>query len=123
MAARPLRIQRLHAGHASKPAARARLCLLFASGLGPTNPSVDPGQPFPDSAAVNSPVGVLVNGEPAEVLSATGISGAVDGYQVNFRVPSDTVKGAVAVQVSAAWIASTAVNVTIQWPSSDPPGK
>ena len=53
------------------------------------------GQPFPSSplASVNSPVEVTVNGKPAEVLSAVGYPGAVDGYQVNFRVPPDTAKG------------------------------
>src|SRR5207248_114893 len=30
---------------------------------------------------------------PAEILAAVGYPGAVDGYQVNFRVPSDTAKG------------------------------
>jgi hypothetical protein len=101
---------------ASKPAAPGEILSLFASGLGPTNPGVDPGQPFPSSpaAAVNSPVDVTVNGETAEVLSATGIRGAVDGYQVNFRVPSDTVNGTAAIQVSAAWIGSQVVNITVR---------
>jgi hypothetical protein len=43
---------------------------IFATGLGQTNPGVDPGQSFPSSppATVNSPVEVMVNGKPAEVL-------------------------------------------------------
>jgi uncharacterized protein (TIGR03437 family) len=58
------------------------------------NPGVDHGQPFPSSplANVNSPVEVSVNGKAAEVVGAVGYPGAVDGYQVNFRVPSDTTK-------------------------------
>jgi uncharacterized protein (TIGR03437 family) len=74
---------------ASKPAAAGEILSIFATGLGPTNPGVDPGQPFPSSpaAAVNSPVDVTVNGKSAEVLAAVGYPGAVDGYQVNFRVP------------------------------------
>jgi uncharacterized protein (TIGR03437 family) len=59
-------------------------------------------------------VNVTVNGKPAEVLGAVGYPGAVDGYQVNFRVPPDTPKGAAAIQVSAAWVASTAVNINVQ---------
>ncbi len=100
----------------SKPAAAGEILSLFATGLGPTNPGVDPGQPFPSSpaAAVNSPVGVTVNGAAAEVLAAVGYPGSVDGYQVNFRVPTDTAKGVAAIQVSAAWVAGTAVNITIQ---------
>jgi uncharacterized protein (TIGR03437 family) len=100
----------------SKPAAAGEILSLFATGLGPTNPGVDPGQPFRSSpaAAVNSPVDVTVNGKPADVLGAVGYPGAVDGYQVNFRVPPDTGKGLAAIQVSAAWVASTAVSITVQ---------
>jgi hypothetical protein len=101
---------------ASKPAAAGEVISLFATGLGPTNPRVDPGQAFPTTplATVNSPVDVTVNGEPAEVLGAVGYPGAVDGYQVNFRVPPDTAKGVATIQVSAAWIVSTAVNIPVQ---------
>jgi len=77
---------------ASKPAAVGEILSVFATGLGPTRLGLDPGTPFPSSplAAVNSPVEVTVNGKPAEVLGAVGLPGAVDGYQVNFRVPPDT---------------------------------
>ena len=70
------------------------------------NPGVDPGQPFPSNplAIVNSPVEVTVNGKAAGVLAAVGFPGAVDGYQVNFRVPPDTANGPASIQVSAAWI-------------------
>src|SRR5205807_6642671 len=79
----------------SKPAGAGEILSLVATGLGPTVPGVDPGQPFPASppAVVNSPVAVIVNGKPAEVTAAVGFPGAVDGYQVNFRVPSDAAKG------------------------------
>jgi hypothetical protein len=101
---------------ASKPAAAGEVLSLFATGLGPTVPAVDPGQPFPSSplAVVNSPVQVTVNGKATEVLSAVGFPGAVDGYQVNFRVPPDTAKGSASIQVSAAWIAGTAVQIAVQ---------
>src|ERR1700693_696819 len=101
---------------ASKPAAAGEVLSLFATGLGPTVPAVDPGQPFPSSplAVVNSPAEVTVNGKAAEVLSAVGFPGAVDGYQVNFRVPPDTAKGPASIQVSAAWIAGPAVGIAVQ---------
>ncbi|HLK63849.1 MAG TPA: hypothetical protein VKU19_10450 [Bryobacteraceae bacterium] len=101
---------------ASKPATAGEILSLFATGLGPTNPGVDPGQPFPSSpaAAVNSPVDVTVNGKPAEVLAAVGYPGSVNGYQVNFRVPADAAKGVATIQISAAWIAATPVNITLQ---------
>src|SRR5207253_6497825 len=92
---------------ASKPAAAGEVLSLFAKGLGPVNPGVDPGQPFPSNplAIVNSPVEVAVNGNAAEVLSAVGFPGAVDGYEVKFRVPPDIAKGPASIQLSAAWIA------------------
>jgi uncharacterized protein (TIGR03437 family) len=63
---------------------------------------------------VNSPVAATVNGEPAEILAAVGFPGAVDGYQVNFRLPSDTAKGIARVQFSAAWISAAPVNIPVQ---------
>lgn len=101
---------------ASRPAAAGEILSLFASGLGPTRPGLDPGQPFPSSpaAVVNSPLTVSVNGAPAEVLGAVGLPGAVDGYQVNFRVPPGTSKGTARIQVSAAWITGAPASIAIQ---------
>lgn len=101
---------------ASKPAARGEILSLIATGLGPTNPGVNPGQPFPASPlqAVISPVAVTVNGESAEVASAVGYPGAVDGYQVNFRVPSDIPTGNAAIQLAAAWIPGPSVTISVQ---------
>ncbi len=101
---------------APKPAAAGETLSLFATGLGPTRPGVDPGQPFPSNplAAVTSPVAVTVNGKPAEVLSAVGFPGAVDGYQLNFRVPPDTPRGTATIQLSAAWIAGSEIRIVIQ---------
>jgi uncharacterized protein (TIGR03437 family) len=89
---------------------------LFATGLGPTRPSVEPGKTFPTdgSAKVAAPVAVLVNGKPAEVLGAVGYPGASDGYQVNFRVPPGVTSGLATVAVSAAWIAGPEVKIVIQ---------
>ena len=100
---------------ASKPAAASEILSLFATGLGPVR-GVVTGQPFPSSplAAINSPVGVTVNGVPAEVLAAVGYPGAVDGYQVNFRVPPDASKGGATIQVTAVWIPGPPVSIAIQ---------
>ena len=101
---------------AAKPAAAGEILSLFATGLGPVRPNVGPGNRFPSSplAVVNSPVDVMVNGKSAEVLSAMGFPGSVDGYQVNFRVPSDVAKGSATVQVSAAWIPGPGVAIAVQ---------
>ena len=75
-----------------------------------------PQRPFPTNplAVVNSPIDVTVNGKPAEVTAAVGYPGTPDGFQVNFRVPSDAAKGPATVQVAAAWIAGPAVSIVIQ---------
>jgi hypothetical protein len=101
---------------ASHPAAAGEILALYASGLGPTRPGVDPGKPFPSTvrAIVSSPVEVTVNGKSAEVLAAVGYPGGVNGYQVNFRVPSEIAKGAATVQISAAWVTSAPVSIPIQ---------
>ncbi|MEJ1938735.1 hypothetical protein WDZ92_51725, partial [Nostoc sp. NIES-2111] len=101
---------------AARPAAVGEILALYASGLGPTRPSVDWGTAFPASPAsvVNSPVEVLVNGARAEVLGAVGYPGAVDGYQVNFRIPGDAAKGPASVVVVSAWTRSEAVTIAIQ---------
>jgi uncharacterized protein (TIGR03437 family) len=106
----------------SRPAAPGEILSLFATGLGPIDPSVDPGtpgvdpgMPFPQHTLhVNSPVEVKVSGRPAEVLAAVGYPGAVDGYQVNFRLPPDTARGTATIQVTTAWIAGSEVRIAVQ---------
>jgi hypothetical protein len=101
---------------ATKPAKAGEVLTLYASGLGPTKPSVDPGQPFTADPRqlVNSPVQVLVNGNLADLLYAGGYPGAVGGYQVNFRVPDSATSGQATLQLTSAWIAGLAVNIPVQ---------
>jgi len=101
---------------AARPARPGEVLTLFASGLGPTRPGVEPGQPFPvDSPqTVNSPVEVLVNGMPGEVLHAGGYPGAVDRYQVNFRAPEGVSSGSASVRVMSAWIGGSTVEIPFQ---------
>ncbi|NWF85879.1 MAG: hypothetical protein HXY18_18835 [Bryobacteraceae bacterium] len=57
---------------------------------------------------------VAVNGQDAEVVNAVGWPGQVDAYRVEFRVPPGMVAGTASVQLSAAWIAGTAVRIAVQ---------
>ncbi|MEK7409529.1 MAG: hypothetical protein AAB225_31065 [Acidobacteriota bacterium] len=100
----------------AKPARPGELLSLFATGLGPTRPGVASGKPFPASPleVVNSPVEVTVNGTPAEVLAAVGYPGAVDRYQVNFRLPPDAGRGQATIQLSAAWIPGPEMRMAVQ---------
>jgi uncharacterized protein (TIGR03437 family) len=100
----------------AKPTAAGEILSLFASGLGPTSTSLTPGQPFTSSplSVVNSPIDETVNGKSAEVLAEVGYAGAVDGYQVNFRVPPDTGTGTATIQISSAWIPGAPVNIEVK---------
>ena len=100
---------------ASKPAAAGEILSLFATDLGPVR-GVITGQPFPSNpvTTVNSPVQVIVNGKPVEVIGAVGYPDSVDKYQVNFRLPADIAKGLATLQVSAAWIPSVPVTIPVQ---------
>jgi hypothetical protein len=100
----------------ARPAKSGEILTLYASGLGPTNPGVDPGQPFTASPSqlVNSPAQVLVNGSPADVSYAGGYPGAVDVYQVNFRIPDGVTAGQASVQLTSAWLGGPIANIAIQ---------
>ena len=101
---------------AAKPAKAGEVLIVQATGLGPTVPGVDPGQPFPTDSLfqVNSPVDVTVNGRPAEVINNIGWGGLMDTYRIDFRVPDGTTAGMASIQITAAWIAGTAVGIAVQ---------
>jgi hypothetical protein len=98
------------------PAHSGETLILFASGLGPTRPGVDPGSPFTADPVqvVNAPVEVLVNGHIANVLSASGSPGAEDKYQVNFQLPADTPAGTAELQLRVAWMQGHIVSLAVQ---------
>jgi uncharacterized protein (TIGR03437 family) len=98
------------------PAQAGEILSLYATGLGPTTPLVDFGQPFPANTAypANAPIEVLVNGQTAEVLYAGGYPGAIDGYQVNFRLPAGLNPGNAGLQLTAAWIPGTEVRIPVK---------
>ena len=101
---------------AGKPGKAGEVLILKATGLGPTVPGIDPGQPFPTDALqqVNSPVAVTVNGRAADVVNSIGWPGLVDTYRVDFRVPDGTASGMATIQLTAAWIPSTGVGIPVQ---------
>jgi hypothetical protein len=100
---------------AANPAHAGESLTLYATGLGPAK-GVEIGQPFPASppAQVIAPVEISVNGTSAEVSYAGGYPGAVDGYQVNFTLPSGIAAGMLNLQLSAAWIPGSAVAIPVQ---------
>lgn len=100
----------------SHPAQANAILSLYATGVGPTTPLVDFGQPFAPNTVyhVNAPVEVLVNGQPVEVLYAGGYGGSIDGYQINFRLPAALNSGSVGLQMTAAWIPGAEVRLPVE---------
>jgi uncharacterized protein (TIGR03437 family) len=101
---------------ASKPAKSGEVLTLYATGLGPTRPALEPGKVFAADPlqGTNSPIEVSVGGQVAEVLYAGGYPGSTDSFQVNFRMPNGVAPGAVSLQITAAFIAGDAVSIAVQ---------
>ncbi|HEV8131328.1 MAG TPA: hypothetical protein VGQ81_08745 [Acidobacteriota bacterium] len=97
------------------PARPGEVLTIFATGLGPTRPGIDPGELFPSNPphVVNSPVEVTVSGFPVKLLSATGVPFTNDRYQITFEVPPGTAQGWATVQITAAWIPGTPITVLV----------
>ena len=74
----------------SSPAKSGEMLTLYATGLGPTRPALQPGSVFAADPlqVANSPIEITVAGEIAEVLYAGGYPGTTGGFQVNFRLPA-----------------------------------
>ena len=86
---------------------------LFATGLGPTNPSVAAGSAFSSAAPTANPVSVLINGTSVSPAFA-GLSSA-GLYQINLTVPTGLGTGDVPLQLSVGGVpAQSGVVVSLQ---------
>ena len=101
---------------AATPAQADELLTLYATGLGPTKPALSPGELFTTSplSVLSSPLRVMVNSVPAEVLYAGGYPGTEDTYQVNFRMPSGITSGSATLQLITAWIPGKEVSIAVR---------
>ena len=101
---------------AASPARAGENLIVYARGLGPTTPSVNPGDPFPSEplAIATSPVEVLVNGRSAPAINQIGLPGTTDTYRVDFRVPDDTAAGTANIKLSAAWVTGAAAPIPVR---------
>ena len=100
----------------ASPARAGEVLIVKASGLGPTVPGVEPGQPFPLDApqTVNSPLDVTLNGLAADVVNKIGWPGLLDTYRVDFRVPAGPTTGTVTIQLTVAWMPAPPVSIPAQ---------
>ena len=101
---------------ATNPAKPGELLTLYATGLGPVRPSLEPGALFSADPlqVATSPIEVTIGGRTSDVLYAGGFPGSSDGFQINFRVPSGVGPGMADLKLSAAWIAGPTVRIAIQ---------
>lgn len=101
---------------AANPATRGETLMLYARGLGPTNPAVEAGELFPLSPTplVNSPVEVTINKQRAAVQAAAGYPGSTDVYQVKFVVPEGIPTGTAKLQLNVAWLGANPVEIAVK---------
>jgi uncharacterized protein (TIGR03437 family) len=104
---------------ADKPARTGEWLIMSAANLGPVQPNLGPGKPFPAWAPgkehqVNSPLEVTVGGKAAQVRNAIGWPGQTDVYRVDFRVPEGTAAGTATLGLSVAWINGPEVKIAVR---------
>lgn len=102
--------------NSASPARAGESLIAYARGLGPTNPSVTPGELFPSEplAIATSPVEVLVNGKSSPTINQVGVPGTADTYRVDFRLPDDTTAGRATLQLIAAWVPGSMVSIPVR---------
>jgi uncharacterized protein (TIGR03437 family) len=100
----------------TSPARAGETLIVRATGLGPTRPGLPAGTPFPAGSheEVNSPLEVMINGKPAEVLYKIGWPGMTDTYRVDIRLPVGTAPGLAMVQLIAALIPGREASLPVQ---------
>ena len=100
---------------AARPARADEVLIVSARGLGPTQPGVEPGAPFPATPlqAVNSNVEVSVDGAAMEPINAIGWPTEENLYRVDFRMPKSAGPTA-ALRLSSAWVGGPAFAIPVQ---------
>jgi hypothetical protein len=92
----------------ANPARAGEQVIICVSGLGPVRPNYDLSKPFPPDGeallAVNSPVGITVNGKSVRVINSVGWPGLRDVYRVDVVMPAEMPPGVATVGVNVAWI-------------------
>jgi uncharacterized protein (TIGR03437 family) len=101
--------------NAARPARADEVLIVSARGLGPTQPGVEPGTPFPPTPlqAVNSPIEVSVDGADVEPINAIGWPTQENLYRVDFRMPK-SVGLTATLRLTAAWITGPAFTIPAQ---------
>jgi uncharacterized protein (TIGR03437 family) len=102
---------------AQNPAPAGSAIMIYATGLGQTNPPFTTGQPGgtePPNVTVNTPA-VLINGSPAQLLFSGLAPGFPGEYQVNAVIPPGTPSGAaISLQIRIAGQNSNTATIAVR---------
>jgi uncharacterized protein (TIGR03437 family) len=95
-----------------RPAKPGEIITLYATGLGPTSPSVPPGALASGISRVTTPVSLTIGTvtlSPEDILYAGLSPGSISGlYQINVRVPASTPDGDIPVALTMGGVQSPA---------------
>jgi uncharacterized protein (TIGR03437 family) len=98
----------------ASPAEAGSIVMVFATGLGPTDPPSADGQPARDLLGLRVPVTAMIGGTDAEVLYAGTAPGLIASVtQINVRVPRHSMAGAAVPIVLRVGGVSTSRGVTL----------
>ncbi len=100
----------------SNPATREETIVLYANGLGPTDPQPASGEPSPASPlaeTVERPT-ATIGGLPATVEWSGMTPGSVGLYQVHVNVPRDLPSGDQPVVITIGGVSSAPVNIPVE---------
>lgn len=95
-------------------AARGQVLVLYATGLGRVNPTVNTGEAATGEARTANRVTVNVGGRDVEPEYAGLAPGFVGLYQVNVRIPSDVAVGDLPLKLKVAGIESNVAQVAVK---------
>jgi uncharacterized protein (TIGR03437 family) len=95
------------------PAAKGETIVLYATGCGPTNPALIPGQIPGDAYSLGTLPKATIGGANANVVSANVAAGSPGVYQISVQVPANTPSGdqPVVLQLGTTNTASTLLTV------------
>jgi len=101
---------------AGNPAHAGDVIILYATGMGPTNPPVATGAVAPSSTLAQVVIAPLVSigGKNAQVQFAGLSPGSVGLYQIDVVIPTGAGTGDVPLVVTQGGVASNTVNVPLQ---------
>jgi uncharacterized protein (TIGR03437 family) len=99
----------------ANPAVAGDTLLVYATGMGQTNPAFQTGKLVPSAPAYNTaPVTVKIGGVNAVVVSSVALPGYAGLYQVAVMMPAGITAGTANLQMQMAFFTSNAVGIAVQ---------